>query len=253
VPPAPEQTTIEQVQGACEQLARSLCARQSACDAPVLGLGRRFESELSCRDAYRVACTIWSASSDSGLSPARVSACATEIDGVQCRAIEATLYTSVSSLPWCLTGFGARDIGQSCRLDSECGSGTCSGTLDAAGCRKCTAPPAWVSSYAYEGEACDATRFCASFLRCESAVCARPVCDVPGCLDYGAACGGLASPASVCPRGTQCTNMNDLGTGQCKAYAAAGETCDPFTGPLCGFPSSCEAGICVLPVAGSCP
>jgi hypothetical protein len=250
VPSAPEQTTAEQVQVACEQLAQSLCARQTECDAPVLGKGRRFESEQSCREGYRAACALWATASDSGLSPARVSGCATEIAGAECRAIEATLYTSVSSLPWCLIGFGAREIGGSCRLDSECQSGTCSGAVDAAGCQKCVAPP--TSTYVYEGEACDATRFCASFLRCENAVCVRKACEVPGCLDFGAACGGIGSPENVCPRGTQCTSMNDLGSGQCKAYAAAGEACDPFAGPLCGFPGTCVAGVCALPEVRAC-
>ncbi len=254
-PSAAEQSTAEQTLAACEQLAQSLCARRTECDTPSLGLGRRFASEDVCRDAYRSACAVWAKASDSGLSAQRVSGCAIEIEGADCRSIAATLYSSVSSMPWCLVGLGVRAEGESCSVDSECRSAICSGRTGTQVCGRCVAPPAWLSSTVYEGEACDLARPCASFLRCEESACRAVACAAPepGCQDFGAACGGVGSPARSCALGSECKNMNDLGAGQCLPYAAAGERCDTFAGPPCPFPASCLGGICAPLETGACP
>ena len=219
------------------------------CASPSSVWGRRYASEEQCSERTRLACMGWAALPDTRLSAVAIDACADEIAAADCPQVTASFYSYESRLPVCLRGSGAREVGAACVSDAQCRSSACNATEERG---RCATSPSEIVVFGYEGDVCEEDYDCHQFLACVEGVCSFKACAEPGCGDQSAACGGFGNPPN-CPLGTECSNANDFGLGQCKPYALDGETCDVYAGPPCLYPARCADETCQLPEKLSCP
>jgi len=149
-------------------------------------------------------------------------------------------------------GEGESCESQPCDPDLTCAMGKCVGVQTAA--------------LAMKGEACDASKPCASFLRCDNGVCAELVGEGGACAGYGDCNFATSCVQQVCtapqvvPDGQPCQSSLECAdvsycvfqgqSGVCKRLLNDGEDCS--SGGRCMFPASCEQGVCTLPQPDVC-
>jgi hypothetical protein len=231
----------------CARLASAMCTRREECATPT-DTNARYAGEADCRARTELACTEWAKLPGAALAPAAIESCAETIRAAPCSDIGTLYYSATGHHPYCLPS-GTHPDGGACVNDAQCASRNCGGAT----CGTCTTPAEWLDDYAYEGEPCDATTNCQSFLTCEAGTCTQAICATPGCLDYGHHCTGISDPEPRdCPLGTHCVGQSDMGNGRCEPYAPDGTECDPYYGPPCQYPATCHRDRCTLPTDIGC-
>jgi hypothetical protein len=241
-----------ELEATCGDLAEAMCTRRDACHSPSAHKNR-YLTHADCVERQTLECTEWADLPATNVTASNVSTCAAEIAAATCGDIGPLFYSWVARFPFCLPA-GTRPDGDPCASDAQCAGRSCPNSY-AETCSICETPEEWRLDGLREGDPCTPGGECNSPLACENGFCTLPLCETPGCNDFGYFCTGnpqLNPEARNCELGTECSNANDMGRGQCIPYAADGEPCDTFTGPQCQSPAGCIDGWCRLPTERDC-
>ena len=253
-PPSPEE-----IEEACDALARVMCARREDCASPST-YGARHISEDDCRARTKLACTDWVILPRTQITLKTIAPCVETIRTASCRNIDTLFYTPTGDLPYCLPS-GKAPSAAPCVNDAQCESRYCGPPLDPGfsgetlerDCLECTvAAPTDILRLGYDGDVCDERTGCVDYLTCEAGHCTRLECEGESCLDERAYCS--IDEAPYCELGTDCW-PDQNGEGHCLGYAKDGEPCgvDDDYGPVCEYPATCVRGLCRLSHQRDCP
>lgn len=219
----------------CGAFAAAYCDRMETCG--VFGVasnsndGRRYRDLQTCLEREEIGCEVrypWA-------SAHQISGCVDELDEQSCDSLSEQIFFGGG--PRCLR----KENGASCGSSEECLSYKCG---DAAVCVDAWAAPV--------GDACDVELACFYRAQCVEGRCARSeeaTCDAD-CEEMIVAatdrCDSAISEEDAwfrCEPGLECFGRNDMGSGNCTAYAEVGERCgdtwDTQVGP-CLWPAICD-------------
>ena len=211
----------------CERFAVALCGLGAECGparpgALVFVGGMNFGDGPTCIARFSLACEAWLAGPCAATEAALVDC----TKGLTCTEALRTLTSGARSA--CLGGEACDAAG--CAPGLPCGDDTCQ-----------RGPGL--------GEDCAETT-CDRLLGLQ---CFDGKCERTASAEGGERCsGGVGGTPVGCVPGTECKNQNDLGDGECIAYAADGETCSAWEGPPCLFPANCVEGRCVIQAPLDC-
>jgi len=226
---------------ACGDVAAQRCSERSTCTLPAGATGSGFNllenygDLATCLTREALLCTNGLMAPQTGNSPAKVEACASEFAGYTCQEF------FDNDPPTDCTVTGSIANGGGCAFNGQCKSGTCQGIRTAA-CGMCADPPA-------VGADCSST-LCASGQRCLIAThqCAAVV-----------AMNGTCDSTHPCDRGLVCfgNDTATMATGTCQPAGtqvgqACGGTmpaCDGTLGLTCG--GAAGAKTCMRVVYGA--
>jgi hypothetical protein len=250
--------TVEQ---ACGELATARCTLRSNCSRPdgATGVGSSvlelYGDMTTCLARETLACTNGLSAPQTGNDPATVQMCVQAFMTYSC----VDFFDNLP--PVVCTPVGPRANGAPCTFNSQCQSGTCTGTRNGV-CGTCGDPPGLgedclasncargarclsasntCAAVGSSNEACDDTHPCDRGLSCVVVDQASAgTCETAG-TRVGVACGGTM-PGCDGTRGLSCEGA--AGAKTCQPVAFAGATCGQLAD---GSRGACVAGTCITP------